>query len=444
MVKRPKIRIKVITAVGLVVAAASLAVLPAFGDFSGEAWRFYQPIQLSSDLPEESLVEVALDREVFAHARRDLADLRVVQGDDLQEVPYKLLVERGERRRSSLNVDVQDLGHVPDQFTSFVVEVGQEGVLHNELEIRTPSENFQRTVVVEASPDRQSWAIVQEEGQIFDFTIRERNVNERDTRVRYPSSTARYLRIRIINDLEPLLEVTGAVAYFNQELLPREAELAAIIASREEDEEKRRTLLVLDLGTQGSPTSRLVITTTQESFYRQVTLDGSTDAEKWTRVLSSDTLYVYNTPKFVGSKLSLSYPESTYRYYRLTILNEDNPPLAVDSAQAYGFLRKLIFSASPDRTYQLCYGNAEARSPSYELERIFPYLVTENLPRAQLGAHAANPLFAIPPERLVPFTERYAWLLTTAVVVASLLIGMFLANLLRQVRKLLPPPSSPS
>ncbi|MDP3064335.1 MAG: hypothetical protein Q8O40_14160, partial [Chloroflexota bacterium] len=119
--------------------------------------------------------------------------------------------------------------------------------------------------------------------------------------------------------------------------------------------------------------------------------------------------------------------------------NEDNPTLPVDDVRAFGALRKLIFSASPGSTYHLYYGNSQARTPSYEMERIFPYLVTENLPQAQLGAHATNPSFAAP---VPPFTERYPWLLPTVVAVAALLIGLFLANLLRQIRKLLPPPTS--
>lgn len=70
----------------------------------------------------------------------------------------------------------------------------------------------------------------------------------------------------------------------------------------------------------------------------------------------SEVIYAYNTPKFVGNKFSLRYHESTFRYFRLTILNEDNPPLPIDGARAYGFLRKLIFPASSGRTYRLYYG----------------------------------------------------------------------------------------
>jgi hypothetical protein len=246
--------------------------------------------------------------------------------------------------------------------------------------------------------------------------------------------------VRIADDGEPALEVTGAVAYYAQALPPRETELPATIASRVEDDEDRRTLLVLDLGTPGLPTTRLTVFTPQRSFYRQVMVDGSADGESWTRVQSSDVLYSFDTPTLAGAKLSVNYPESTFRYYRLTVLNEDNSPLPLTGAVAHGFLRKLIFEASPGGDYRLYYGNADAAATSYELERIFPYLVTDNLPLAALGSHGPNPAYLGPPA--APLTERLPWLLPIVVAVASLVIGVFLASLFRQLRRMLPPPSA--
>ena len=133
--------------------------------------------------------------------------------------------------------------------------------------------------------------------------------------------------------------------------------------------------------------------------------------------------------------------ESRYLYYRITIFNEDNPPLPVEEPIASGFARKIIFAAAGE-TYRLYYGNSEASAPSYELEKVFPYLVTEDLPVARLGRHEVNPAVDVMPVRpdSVPFTERYPWLLPTVVALAALLVGMFLASLIRQVRGGLRPP----
>ena len=136
----------------------------------------------------------------------------------------------------------------------------------------------------------------------------------------------------------------------------------------------------------------------------------------------------------------MRFGESRYLYYRIIIFNEDNPPLPVEKPVARGFARMVVFTAAADETYRLYYGNAEASAPSYELEKLFPYLVTEDLPVARLGNHEINPAFGVPARVALPFTERYPWLLPGVVAAAALLVGLFLASLIRQVRGRLRPP----
>ncbi len=440
MVSGLRLRFKFPPVAALSVALLLLAAPLVSADFSAQAWRFFKLVPVSDVISESSLVEVVPDTDVFAHAAPALSDLRVVEENSQMEAPFVLLVERGEQRRASVSVTMQDLGHVPGQYTTFVLDLNQQGTLHNELEISTSSANFQRDIVVEGSEDAENWRILDRGGQIFDFTIAEREFTTRDTRVKYPSSTARYLRVRIIDgELSPL-DVQGAVVFFTQQIQPSRTDYPIIISARVQDPAERSTQLTLDLGSRGFPTNRMSLTIEQENFYRRVRLEGSHDKQFWVSLRQSENLYVFNTPKFVGRQLSISYPESRYRYFRLTVFNEDDPPLAVTGVRASGHLRKLIFSADPGGSYRLYYGNADAMPPSYELEHIFPYLVTENLPVAGLGAHTANPLFtgpSIPPK---PFTERYPWLLPTVVAIAALLIGVFLTSLFRQLKGMLPPP----
>ena len=106
----------------------------------------------------------------------------------------------------------------------------------------------------------------------------------------------------------------------------------------------------------------------------------------------------------MGDDREIRFGESGYRYYRLTIFNEDNPPLPVEKPMASGFARKIIFTAAGGETYRLYYGNPEASTLSYELEKLFPYLVTEDLPVARLGNHEVNPAFDAPQPR--PLTSR--------------------------------------
>ena len=168
------------------------------------------------------------------------------------------------------------------------------------------------------------------------------------------------------------------------------------IIEREEDPERKQTTLLLDAGSAGFPANSIQLDIPQRNFHRQAALEGSYDSLAWSSAQSNETLYDFDTPKFTGSDRSIRFGESRYRYYRITVFNEDNPPLPVTTARASGFVRKVIFSATAGASYRLYYGNPDVSAPSYELERIFPYLVTENLPVAHLGPHTPNPAFAMP------------------------------------------------
>ncbi len=437
-------RLLVIAAAVLLAAGAVLFALDVRGESPDGDWQFIKPVNLPIDLSGTQLAEVEVDREVYANTQPSLGDLRLTVADAAgeRETPYKLLVEAGDRRRAAVPVRIQDLGHVPNEHTSFILHVESAGDLHSEVEVQTTSANFQRRVSVSASDDGATWRVLEEDGRIFNLTIPERGFSAGDTRVRYPASGARFLRVRIFDEGHEPLAVQGAAVFFSQQLRPRRHQLPLDIVRRADDPDLKRTVLLVDAGSPGFPVNTIQLGIPQRNFYRQVSLEGSHDSMAWIPLQSGEVIYNFDTPRVVGDDREIRFPESRHRYYRITVFNEDNPPLPVETAQADGFIRKIIFDATTGETYRLYYGNPRASAPSYELERLFPYLVTENLPAARLGPQDANPAFDArpPPSDVVPFTERYPWLLPLVVAVAALLVGLFLASLIRQVGGRLRPP----
>ena len=441
----PEIRLRLfaIAAVTAVFLAASAlwSLSAAWADAPDGQWQFFKPVILPGNFPNDRLVEVEVDPEVYAQAQPGLGDVRLTATgtDGEREIPYQLLVEAGDQRRASVPVEMQDLGHIPNDHTSFVLRVESEGDLHSEAEIQTSSANFQRRVAVSASDDGETWRVLQENGVIFNLSIPERGFSAGDTSVRYPSSSARFLRIQIFDEDQEPLAIQGAVVLFAQTLEPRRHRLPLDIVERVEDPERKQTILLLRASHAGFPVDTISLDIPYRNFYREAIVEGSYDSIYWIPLQSGEILYDFDTPKFVGDDRELQFGESRYLHYRITIFNEDNPPLPVERPMASGFARKLVFTAAAGETHRLYYGNQEASAPSYELEKLFPYLVTEDLPVARLGNHEVNSALA-PQLEVVPFTERYPWLLPGVVAAAALLVGLFLASLIRQVRGRLRPP----
>ena len=421
----------------VLLVASTLAGYPrlVLADFSISHWQYVKSISLPSEVGEGGLGQVVADPQVFFNANKGLVDLRIVR-DEEEEVPYQLAITEGGSKRTSHSVRIQDLRQVPGRHSELVVDLGQPGLLHNEVEILTSSKNFRREVELESSDDRENWLTVSGGVEIYDFTVKERNFKAKNTRVQYTESTARYLRVRVLNGGEDPLEITGARAASLVEEEPIRMDYTAQIIDQREDTFEGTTRLTLDLDLPGLPSNLLTLAIGETNFHRRVTLEGSEDRESWRSISGSGEIYAYETPKFTGSNLKVAYPESTNRYLRVSIHNQDDAPLTVDEVAVSGLQRRLIFQPAPEGSYGLYYGNAQARKPSYDLGRFLPYLETGEPADAELGVERLNPQFAAPE---LPVSERFPWLIPAGVAAVAAAVGLLLFGVVRQAKKVLPP-----
>jgi hypothetical protein len=419
-----------------VLASQLLGASTAAAQLDVGGWRYTRKITLPPGLAQQGFVEIEPDAELFAGAAPGLRDVRIVERTSGKETPYQLVVQRAVERRSEMPLVIRDLGQVGDRYTTFAADLGQHGVLHNGIEILTSSEEFQRTVVVEGSSDGRTWITLQSGQRIFDFRLKERGFVTRDTTVSYTETTSTQLRIRIEDDGQAPLTVTGARAFFVEQEREGRVDYAASVGPPVEVSYAQATQYLLDLGGSGLPSSAVRVTASTENFLRRVTIESSADRTAWRRLPVTAVLYSFRTPKFVGGNDTFSYAETTDRYLRLSIVNEDSPPLDVQAIEVSGVRRKLIFEATPGEAYDLYYGNVEVGRPSYDLRHFFEYLATDDLPLALLGAEGLNPGLEEPTE---PFTERYPWILPVVIAVAAAFVAVLLAGVFRSASKALPP-----
>ncbi len=415
---------------GHLLASSAAAQLEVAG------WRYTKEIASPAGLTDRGFVELEPDAELFAGAGPGLRHARIVERDSGNEVPYQLVVQRAAERRSEMPLRIRDLGQVGDRYTTFIADLGQEGVLHNGIEISTSSEGFQRAVVVEGSSDGRTWITLQAGQPIFDYRIEERGFSTRDTTVAYTETTSSLLRVRIEDDGEEPLKVIGARAFFVEQEREGRVAYTAVVGAPIEQAELKATQYLIDLGNSGLPSSAIEVAADSENYLRRVTLESSPDRTEWRRLPVTAVLYSFDTPKFVGGNDTFSYAETTDRYLRMSIVNEDNAPLEVRDIRVSGVRRKLVFEATPGNAFDLYYGNAEAVRPSYDLRHFFEYLATDDLPLAQLGAQRLKPGLEEPTE---PFTERFPWLLPVVITLAAGFVAVLLVGVLRRAGKALPP-----
>lgn len=405
----------------------------AFADFDTTVWKYEKVINVSG-VTSTTYAELTFDSDVFSHATSELRDLRIMDSSG-GEVPYKVLLEQEFSSTEFHPVQIINNSFVPGEYTVFIAYLGEGGAIHNQLKLITPSVNFRQEVTLEGSNDQSQWFTLTNTGHVYDYSLPKYEFKKQDTTLRYPDSTYKYLRVKIFNRGEDRVVVTRAEAYRTVKSVAKEVRHSVSIVDRGENAIERTSFVVIDLSNTSLPSNRLTLSIPDVNFSRDVALEGSNDKDKWQIVEFRDVVFSFATPNFSGSKLSIDYPESNYRYYRITVFNRDDKPITIAGVEASGLLRKLIFNYDPAKSYKLYYGNLSARYPQYDIEALFPYLDISFLPKAALGAEAPNAGFKeiVPPQK--PLSERLPWLLPSVLALVVLALGGLITKLILSAKR---------
>ena len=388
-----------------------LVALLARADFDASKWKFRRPLEGGG----AGLGAVVLDRNVFAGARADFADLRVLLNG--RELPWVLEVRvtpEGEQPRSAAFLD----RGVSAQGLEVTLDVGA-GVGHNRVTLETPRHNFREPVRLEASDDRRAWSLIRADGAIFDFTQDARQVASLD--IDYPASTRRFLRVTIPGWRDPRA-LSGAKVTLFQPARAVRAQMAE--ASPEVKHEPRRAFYTFDLGIAGMPLDLIEVDTPDRAFHRGVEIESSADGRSW-QSRGWATLSRFNG----GQNLTLRVDESRQRSFRLTVYNGDDPPLTILSARFYGLERVLKVEGAAAGS-ELYYGNPEALAPEYDLARRLPSTPPAAL---TLGVEQLNPAYREPVPPLKPWTDRHPALLWTILGGAIAILAAVVWKLMKQM-----------
>jgi hypothetical protein len=180
-----------------------------------------------------------------------------------------------------------------------------------------------------------------------------------------------------------------------------------------------------DCGESPPPFERLRVEVDDGEFRRRVEVRTS-DRRESSRYLGGATL-----SRLQGvESLRIDTGWNKARYLRLTVIDEDNPPLQI---------KRILFELSrwrvkflPRRAgqYLLVYGNERARSPQYDLGAVLASRADEGAVEVTPEAEMRNPEY----EPRVAWTERHPGLVYGILLVAVLALGVVAVRFFLRVR----------
>jgi hypothetical protein len=400
----------------LLTAAAAGAEAPA-------TWTTRRPIVLPP-VGERAFVEVILDAVVYDGAMPTLGDLRVRERGGA-EVGY--VVRRLELTRRERDVSLLNLVTTPARQTRFTLDLGARPGAHAGVRLRLDpkAENFRVPVRIETSADGVTWDVARAAGFIYDVAGETRAA---DTTVSYPVSSSRWLRVTLEPAGDAPLPVRGATVLLPAAAAEREEDaVPATIVERTREAGRKVSRIVVDLGGR-RPVDRVELDVADRNFHRVVTFETSDDRQQW-RWAGSGAVSALDTPRLKERETRARLAETTARYLRLTVHDQDDRPLEITGVRAAGVRRSVAFEAVAGREYVLDYGNPRAAAPHHDVERTVRALAGQALPRATLG-----PAAPIPPPARPPWLDGQPIVMWGAMAVAVVALGLLLARLMRGVR----------
>jgi hypothetical protein len=404
---------------GLALTAAA-APPPGVGDFE---WR--QPIR--GPAAARTLFRLEVEPGLYDGARAFPSDVRVLdesaaawpffvwsapRGDALKGWPVELLnTSVAEGRDRYLRVDAR------------VRDRGGGDLRHDRIVVRTAGSDYIRRVEVLGSEDGSSWHKLG-----AGYLVKHPQAEQAGNRtVTYPPSTFPHLQVRIFPDAR---DATAEVSLQSLDVMlktPVPAPSARLEASFAEEKDGKAPAgvqtIVADGGCRNVPAERLLLSAGGGDFVRPVRVHGRNDPTNTWRWVGDGAVYR------IGAQVSESVPlrGASHRFYRIEILNGDDPPLRVRGVALERQPHYLVVEAGQGGSPRLYFGSAAAEAPRYDLRQRVGDKAVAAAPLRDLGRREPNPAYAA--HRPPRFGK---WLSAAAVGAASALVIAVVLNMARR------------
>ncbi len=435
-----------------------LAVLTAGADTACRA-----PIELPP-LAREELVAVTLNSNVFAATRDDYADMAVTD-DGGQPVPF-VLQPQVTRRQTVVRRDCPSsapAARKPDEQTLEVtVSLLPNVKPPTGLTIDTPLRDFQQRVRIEGSADSRTWQMLADRAVLYDLSS---YIDVRQTEVSWGPTACRQFRITCFDALrdrpDELREVTRGTAgtSVRQNVRAEPFRLHSVRFWRDEVTETsptpvtvaypltrdaagpRRPAGQIVFHSSREPLTRIELATTNRLFHRSYRLYGCAEDETPAndppgRLLACGTLMQIRFQEIARTNLAIEFPVSRCASYVLVCETgaEGAPDAELAVARAEGIKPRLIFVATPGRSYTLAFGDRLAsRHNLPETAALQTLLVSPRLQiEGAVGAAIGTPAKSSPWR----FWLNSSATMIGAIVAAGVLLALALFDVSRRVRKL--------
>jgi hypothetical protein len=347
-----------------------------------------------------------VDEEIWSHARPDVADLRLYDGET--QAQYALSEQRGGASSQEASTRILNLGSVNGR-TEFDLDMGQISE-YDRVRLNLEAKDFVATAWVAGSNELGVQSATQLPlSTLYDFS---REQLGSSSLLKLPPSSFRYLHVKLGAGISPQ-QVKGATVYNLQET---KALWTSVGACGAPSQTARTTVIVCN-----SPLRvpvdrvRFQVDPGKVNFRRAVVLSDASDHQDGSSGEITRVRLNRGGTIVVSEEMDVPIGGQSSGQLKIIVDNGDNPPLAIAGVQLLSVERRIYFDPQGKSMLKLYSGDSKLQAPVYDYARFFK--ADPAAARAELSPGAHNEAYNGRPDDR-PWSERHGAILWLAMLLA--------------------------
>jgi hypothetical protein len=358
-----------------------------------------------------------VDEEIWNHARPDLGDLRLYDGET--PVQYAISEQRAGISSEEVEARILNLGSVSGH-TEFDLDVAGLAE-YDRIRLKLDAHDFVATAYVAGGSSAGKSDVELPHSTLYDFAKEQLGSN---SQIKVPTSSFRYMHIRLSAGIRPQ-QVKGAAIY---NLHEQKASWSKVGTCAAPQTQQRLTRISCDIP-ERVPLNRILLQVppAQVNFHRNVMVEDGKGVQVASGEISRVRINRAGT-LVTAEELAVIVPAENSGKLTLIIDNGDNPPLAVTAAEPLTLERRIYFDPQGKASLLLYYGDDLLSAPVYDYARFFHADASPAQAVLEAGAH--NSQYTGRPDAR-PWSEQHKGVLWAAMLLAVLALTLLAVRGLR-------------
>ncbi|MEN8126000.1 MAG: DUF3999 domain-containing protein [Bacteroidota bacterium] len=369
--------------------------------------------------------KLTLADEIFGKVSPNLSDIRIfgiTTKNDTIEAPYLLHVINEKTISNNIDFKIINTSHNRKGYY-FTFEIPSDESI-NQIELDFKQKNYDWKLNLEGSQNQKEWFTVIEDYRIL--SINNELTDYQFSKLSFSNSKYRFFRLLIGSKEKPNLNHAKISQYEVSNGAFRIYSDKKVKIS--EDKQAKQTEIDIDLQLPVFVSHIKIGVKDNFDFYRPITIKYLSDSIK------TEQGWKYNYDKLTSGTLS-SIEGNEFKFnniiaqkLKILIHNKDDQPLIIDEIDVKGNIHELFTRFTEPATYFLAYGNRNAGSPKYDINK-FTDKIPKNLNELKLGdeqiikkgtSSVTIPLFK---------NKAWLWFIMTFII---LLLGWFSLKMIKK------------